>query len=402
MTDAAPPQPVADNADARRDPDSERVARVAVLIVAYNSEQDLEECIGSVLASNDTGVAVRVFLVDNASPDASGKIVRERFPDVDLITLEENLGFAGGNNAGWAHIQRVMPEINHLVLLNPDTAVRDGWLRALVDVMDAEPNVAAAQSMLLLHPSVLESNDVSGHAEAGSKEPTGPALEDELINTAGNRSHFLGFGYTTGYKQSRAATRAQYNASHPIDFPSGAAVMLRAHVIRELGLFDDAFFLYLEDADLGWKLRLAGYELRLTPKSIVLHKYNANAPLRAYYFMERNRWWLLLTYYRLPTLLLLAPALFLMECGQYFFAMIKGVFGQKLRACAAVMSPSSWKLVLRRRRETRRWRRLGDRELTKHYSGVIRFESIDHPLLTYVGNPLFRAYWAVARRLIFW
>jgi GT2 family glycosyltransferase len=292
-----------------------------------------------------------------------------------VLRLERNTGFAGGNNAGWEFAQRMWPDLEFLTLLNPDTRVGEGWLSALAGALDAQPRAAAAQPLLLLHD------------------------RPDRLNTLGNRSHFLGFGHVSHLGEASDPLPAPVPA---MQFPSGAAVMLRAAAVRGLGLFDERFFLYLEDADLGWKLRQAGHELILAPAARVWHKYRGDAPLRAYELLERNRWILLLTYYRWRTLLLLAPALAAMELGQCLFSLLRGVPAQKLRAWGWHLSAESLGHVLRRRREAQRNRRLSDRAFLADFTGRIDFPGLRSPLLRWVANPLFAAYWAVARRLILW
>lgn len=349
--------------------------KVVVLICNYNGESYLHDCLRSLLDSHDPGLDVRILVVDNASKDGSVALVQQHYPGVELLALPSNLGFAGGNNAGWQYIQQHHPDAAFLVLLNMDTVVQTGWLTPLVAHMQENPSVACTQPRLMLHP------------------------QTELINTLGNRSHFLGFGQMTHYRrrfEDMPALRPE------IDFASGAAVMIRAEVLREIKLFDEVMFMYLEDAELGWKCRLAGYASHLVPISVVMHKYRAGTPVRSYYFLERNRWLLLLTHYKLATLVLLLPALLVMELGQVAFAAMQGVLGAKLRAWAWFLRPGNLAHVLGRRSEIQRLRKVRDREFMGGFAGKVEFETVDHPLLRYVGNPLLSTYWQVARAFLFW
>ncbi len=346
-----------------------------VLIVSYNGRRFLDDCLGSVLRSEDPGIRRRVVVVDNASTDGTVEYLTERFPEVDCVASAENLGFAGGNNLGWDHIQRRYPDASYVALLNQDTVVRSGWLAELVAHLDEHPQVACAQAKLMLHP------------------------DTQRINTVGNVSHFLGFGFTSGYGELDSG---QYDAVRTIDFPSGAAFVARAAVLRQLGLFEPLLFLYLEDADLGWKMRLAGWEIAYVPTSAVYHKYEFKGDYRNYYYLERNRLWLLLVYYRVATLVLIAPAILFMEAGQFIFAATKGRLRDKLRSYAFFLNGRNLGRLRSVRRATQARRRISDRQFLESFTGTVQFSELRSPLLRWIANPVLGAYWAVARQAIFW
>lgn len=347
---------------------------VAVLIVSYNGRSDLEQCLASVMSSEDAGLHCRVVVVDNASIDGTPEAVQQ-WPRVELIRASANLGFAGGNNLGWDHIAERYPDTRYLCLLNQDTIVRTGWLSSLANYLERNPQAAIAQAKLLLHP------------------------QTHLINTAGNRSHFLGFGYMTGYGEP---DDGRYDQARSIDYASGAALMVRTDLLRQVGLFDDAMFMHLEDAELAWKARQIGYEVAFVPDAVVHHKYVPDAPLRHYRHLERNRWLLLLTYYKWPTLLLLSPALLLMECGQWLFAARHGLLLHRLGVYLDLLAPSGLARLFRRRREAQDRRGISDHRFTTGFSGTIIFSALQSPILRYLGNPILNAYWQVASRIIRW
>ena len=348
---------------------------VAVLLCSHQGHDDLNDCLGSLFASKDADLHTHIVFVDNGSTDGSGDLMRQRFPQADYIRSVSNRGFTGGNNLGWQHVRQSYPNVRYIVLLNVDTIVQSGYLRTLVDCLEAHPHVGAAQAKLMLHP------------------------DTDRINSAGNRSHYLGFGYLTGYGEK---DQGQYDRSQSIDYASGAAVIIRAELLEQFGLFDEIFYLHLEDTDLSWKLRQVGFDTFFVPDSVVYHKYQPDAPIRYYYYLERNRWILLFTYYRLPTLILLAPALLFMELGQLAFSCRHGKFGEKLRCYGYFMKPSNMALIWRRRCAAQKRRTIGDQQFMTRFSGTIRFETIDSPLLRLIGNPLLGAYWTLVRPLIFW
>jgi GT2 family glycosyltransferase len=348
---------------------------VAVLIVACNGREYLAECLQSVLASHDAPLTRHIVVFDNASSDGTVEFLQQEFPQVHCVESRENLGFAGGNNEGWKYIVEKLPEVRYLCLLNQDTVVEDGWLVPLVQHLERTERVACVQAKLRLWPA------------------------KDKINTLGNRSHFLGFGFTS---HGGELDQGQGDTVRSIDYPSGAAFMVRADLVRKLGLFDPVYFLYLEDAELGWKLRQAGYDVQFQPNSVVYHKYEFKADFRNYYYLERNRWWLLLTYYKLRTLLLLLPALGLMEIGQLGFALRHGCLVKKLRSYGFFLSIRNLRALMQRRREAQARRTISDRRFLRHFIGRIDVPELDTPVIRYVANPLLNVSWTVARMLIWW
>ncbi len=354
--------------------------RVATLIVCFNGKPYLEDCLTSLFAHESPQVHNTVVVVDNASRDGSAEFLAERFPAeryprLVLVHSAENLGFSGGNNLGWSYVREHLKEVRFLALLNQDTVVETGWLEALLEALSEDSASAAAQPKILLDP------------------------ETHLLNTAGNCSHYLGFGFTTGYREE---DRGQYDQPRRLSFPSGAAVVLRCSFIERWGLFDDGMFLYLEDTDLGWRVLQAGLHTVYQPRSRVRHKYRFNDQYTHYYYLERNRWLLLLYHYRLATLLLLAPALVAMEFGQILFAAQHGCLGQKMKAYSYFLHPRNLSKMIRRRCWVQRQRVCGDHHLMAGFLGRLDFQAIQSPLVKYFASPMLAAYWKLIKPCILW
>jgi len=346
--------------------------QVVILICCYNARQHLPQLLGSLTDNHEPRLDQRIVAVDNASTDGTRDYIRAAFPSVDCLRVETNLGFAGGNNAGYDYIRRAYPEARYLVLLNPDTIVPANWLSPLVHALEANPALAAVQPTILLHP------------------------ETHHINTTGGLSHYLGFGMMRDFYQP--ATVAP-EAPRRVNFASGAAMMLRLDVVSSLGLFDDRFYLYLEDADLGWALRQRGYAIEHEPASRIYHKYQPTAPTRHYRHLERNRWLLLLIYYHAGTLAWLAPALALMELGQLAYACQRRLLPAKLASYRELLAPAMRRHVRRRRWAAQHRRVVSDRAMLAHYTARVTVPGGDPWPLRYLANPIFQAYWAVIRGL---
>jgi GT2 family glycosyltransferase len=353
------------------DPSTPRRRRVAVVVVTYQSERHVESCFSSLRSVESGAVEVQVIAVDNGSSDTTVVRIRERFPEVALLALGKNLGFAGASNVG---IERALTEhADFIYLLNPDTTVTPTFLQEAMAVMDRYPSAGAVQSLLLL------------------------ASEPDRINTAGNVVHFLGFGYCGQYREPRCAAPPD---PVPIAFASGAATLLRAEALRRAGLFDPALFLYQEDLDLGWRIRLAGFDNLLAPRSVVFHDYEFSRNSSKYYLIERNRYLVLLKNLSPRSLLALAPAAAAAEVAFVIIAAKDGWLPEKIRAMAQLLRPSLWQHVVRERSRVKALRRRTDREIVALHRSDLTFEGVTSPFIERVANPAMAVVWDLIRRAI--
>jgi GT2 family glycosyltransferase len=321
------------------------MTRAAVIVVTYNSARDVDACFGSLLQARLAGA--EVIAVDNGSSDGTPAALRARYPWVTLIEAGANLGFAAGNDLGIRHALDRGAE--WLYLLNPDTDVDAGFLEEALAVGAADARTAAVQSLLLLHP------------------------ERDRVNTAGNEIHFLGFGYCGYFRAERAAVPRE---AREIAFASGAAALLRASAIREVGGLDEALFMYQEDQDLGIRLRLAGWNARIAPRSVVWHHYAFSRNPGKYFWLERNRYLVLAKNLRLRSLLVIAPFLLLADVALVPVAFAGGWMRQKVRAMAALFSPDLRAHVRRERARVAALRRISDRELAAWFTPALQFEGL--------------------------
>ncbi|MEK7584042.1 MAG: hypothetical protein AAB490_02265, partial [Patescibacteria group bacterium] len=189
---------------------------------------------------------------------------------------------------------------------------------------------------------------------------------------------------------------------HRINYASGAAVILRPLAVQEVSLFEEFMFMYLEDLDLGWRLTLAGWENHLVPGSVVLHKYEFHRGMRQFYFFERNRLWILLKNYRPLTLVLLLPALLLMEVGILLRSVGSEAFTAKVRSYLFFLKGENIREVIRMHKTVAAFRRRSDRQMLDSFSSTILFQPLASPLLTYLVNPVLWAYYQLIRIFIFW
>ena len=212
--------------------------KVTVVIVNWNGEQFLERCLTALLAQ--TVKPYEIILVDNASTDGSLDIAR-RFPTVRLLAQNSNTGFARGNNIA---INAAAEGSEWIALLNPDAFPELRWLEECLLSAQRNPQF-----------------DVFGSKLLNAADPT-------VLDGTGDAYHVSGLVWRTGHGIV-ASILAEYEGE--VFSPCAAAALYRRSALLEVGGFDDDFFCYVEDVDLGFRLRLAGYRCLYVPLSVVHH-----------------------------------------------------------------------------------------------------------------------------------
>jgi N-acetylglucosaminyl-diphospho-decaprenol L-rhamnosyltransferase len=219
---------------------------VAAVIVSYNVRDLLLRCITSLKAD---GVK-QIVVVDNASHDGSADAVAAAEPDVELVRLPRNLGFGSGANRGVARTSTP-----NVLIVNPDVLVDPGSTEALLDVLEQEPDVAIVAPRIETPGRVLYPN--------ARRFP-------DLVDAAGHAFlHFLwpGNPFSRRYKM----LDWDHAAAADVDWVAGTHLLVRRAAWDEVGGFDEAFFMYLEDVDLCWRLRERGWRTRYEPAARVEH-----------------------------------------------------------------------------------------------------------------------------------
>lgn len=348
---------------------------VYIIIVTYDAEKYIKDCLVSVFSFLPKESNVNVVVVDNNSSDNTTEFIKENYPQIKLIENKENLGFAGGNNLGMKYAMD--RGADYIYLLNQDTIVEEDWLNKALSLAESNFQAGAVQSLLMLWP------------------------EKGRINSWGNEIHFLGFGFAGGYRKQLAIDNGQL-ISKEIAYASGAAVLLRVSTLKEIGIFNPEFFMYHEDLDLGWRMNLAGYKILLAPKSIVYHKYEFSRSIKKYYYMERNRFWVLFQNYKWLTLILFLPALMVMNIGLLFSAWRGGWLREEFRAYKYYFNGRAWKNLLDNRKIIQSKRKVKDQEILKLFTGKIDFQDVETLFIKFILNPIFNLYFKICRLIIWW
>ncbi|HMN06979.1 MAG TPA: glycosyltransferase family 2 protein [Flavobacteriales bacterium] len=225
--------------------------KLSVVIVNYNVKAFLEQCLRSVYEAL-LGMEGEVFVVDNQSTDGSVEMVRRKFPEVHVVANQVNVGFSRANNQA---IRMCRGE--YVLLLNPDTVVGEDVFQKVVAFMDANPRTGGLGVKMV---------DGTGRFLPESKRglPTPTVAFFKIIGLSRLFPHSKVFGrYHLGHLPE--------NETAPIEILSGACMFLRRSVLEQVGLLDESFFMYGEDIDLSYRIRLGGYENWYFPEARIIH-----------------------------------------------------------------------------------------------------------------------------------
>jgi GT2 family glycosyltransferase len=266
--------------------------KVAVIIPNWNTRRWLPGCLDGLRAQHFQDF--QVILVDNGSTDDSVAFVQQCYPEVEIICLATNRGFAAAVNAG---IKRADSE--YVVLLNPDTLPRSDWLAHLVKQIEESPIEVAGLSSKMLSLS-----------------------EPGLIDDAGDTFSWYG----SARKRGAGQPAENYTEVEAVFSPCAGAALYRRSFLDEVGEFDEGFDSYLEDIDLGLRGRLLGYRYLFAPEAQILHKSHGAGIGRSRYvfLMTRNRLCLLVK--NIPSTLLVRHSVQLLYGQFYFFLVYKRPF----------------------------------------------------------------------------
>jgi len=247
---------------------------VTVVTVTYDAARLVRTCLDSLARQRLGGLRMEVVVVDNASHDETPDVVAEEYPDVRLVRAPRNLGFAAGNNLALRAVRS-----RYAVLLNNDAVADPDAVRALVEAMDAAADdVAAMAATVLLAARFRAAGPGELEAPDAVRGPDGvwlpdPAGDVRLVNSTGNQVRADGFGEDRGW----LADASRHHPARDVFGFTGAAAVLRMSALRDVGLFDEALFMYYEDTDLSWRLRLAGYRVEHCPGAVVEHVHAASS-----------------------------------------------------------------------------------------------------------------------------
>ncbi len=220
------------------------MTKLAIVILNWNGKKFLEQFLPALVRSLPD--YAEIVVADNASNDDSVRFLKECYPDIRLLEHAHNEGFAQGYNMALAHI-----EAQYYCLLNSDIEVTAHWIEPIIEMMDGNPTIAAVQPKLLSY----------------SKRD-----EFEYAGACGGYIDKYGYPFCRGRVfADLEKDHGQYDTEADIFWASGAALFVRSDVFRTMGGLDPDFFAHMEEIDFCWRIKNAGYKIKVNPASVVYH-----------------------------------------------------------------------------------------------------------------------------------
>ncbi|MEJ7694267.1 glycosyltransferase family 2 protein [Daejeonella sp.] len=242
-----------------------KLPSVSVVILNWNGLNYLQQFLPSVFAS--TYPNLRIIVGDNASTDSSVEFIRANYPQIEVITNDNNYGFAGGYN-------KVLDQIDsdYFILLNSDVEVQPQWIQPVIDLMESDAQIATAQ------PKILSYKEKDKFEHAGA---------------AGGFLDMFGYPFCRGrIFDSVESDNGQYDDVKEIFWASGAALFIKRDKWIEVGGLDADFFAHMEEIDLCWRLKNNGYKVIYCPDSVVYHvgggTLDSENPFKTYLNFRNN------------------------------------------------------------------------------------------------------------------
>ncbi len=333
---------------------------VSVIVVNWNGKEHLEDCFASL--KKQTYASLELLLVDNASVDGSVEYVKGCFPMVNVLVNPENRGFGPAVNRG---VEQAKGE--YVLFLNNDLFLDEQCIEKMVTMIEDEKVGAVV-------PKILYFNNRN------------------RVNSFGNLINYLGLACPK-YIDEEDKTNMQVEET-----ACGGIFLIGKNLFKEVGGFDQEFFMYHEDHDLSWRIRLLGKKLMVNPEAVMYHKYHFSKNPKKFYYSEKNRLHLLLKNYQLKTLFLIFPALVLVELAELCFALTHRWFILKIKSYFEIvlLLPS----ILKKRRVIQSLRRVDDREITRLFVGPLRIGGLKNVLLDRGLSPVLHFYWKLVRNSI--
>jgi N-acetylglucosaminyl-diphospho-decaprenol L-rhamnosyltransferase len=256
---------------------SKQTINTFIVIVNFRTSDLVEQCLETIFAQRDTLNNGKVIVIDNFSQDESAKklhdfvIIKNWQNWIQIVSMPQNGGFAYGCNAGIKYVYANDKTAKYIMLLNPDTLVRDGAIAALVAFMETNPNVGIAGSLIENQDGGVESSAHRFHTAIG-----------DLLDGAR-------LGFLTKFFNQYEVTPPLRSQPHQCAWVSGSSMMIRKQVIDDIGLLDEAFFLYFEEVDFFYRSAKAGWQTWYVPTAKVMHIEGASTGIKE--IKRRPQYW---------------------------------------------------------------------------------------------------------------
>jgi len=345
------------------------IKKVAVIISPNwhdYAEKYIDDCLAGIRAQDYQG-EMKLFITDNETSDKSYDFLRYKMPEAEIWRNQNNDGFAKGCNDS---MKKALAEgFDYIFNLSIHSIMEPSCISQLAAAAESDSRIGAVQALSLLYP------------------------EKDKILSLGNATHFLGFGYCLGYKDKKETVRP---GIRDIFYPSGGSFFLKREILEKVGMFDEEYWMYNEDQELGWRIWLSGFRCVLAPQAVMYSQYNFLRSVSKYYWMDRNRILAILECYDILTLILIAPAFLIMELGLVLFSLQNGSFNEKLKVWNYFLTAKNWQYIKTARARNQQLRKIKDKEIARLITGKIWYQEVGDWKLRLI-NPIFNAYWVLVR-----
>jgi len=352
--------------------------KIGIVLINYKdyATKFLTACRDSLRTQDYPQDLVKIYIVDNAATVESAQYLRINYPEAIVFPRPDG-NYAAANNLG---LRRAIDDgCDYLVTVNMDTEMSPDWLSELVRALDSNPSAAIAQAKILLYPK-------------NAVEKTRPR-----INSLGNVVHFLGFGFTSAYGEPDREIKGYPEIK---GYASGCSFIIRQEVFQEIGGYIEEFYMYHDDLELSLKVRLAGHQIILAPKSVIFHKYEFSRSVSMLYYMERNRYLTLLIFYPVSLLILIGLPGLIMDLGMLLYSALNHWFKTEMKIYDYFGQVENYRKIKAERQKIKALTKNSFYSLAANFSGRIEFQEIANPILSYLVNPIFAAYWWLVKKIV--
>lgn len=352
--------------------------KIGIILVNYQdyAQRFLPACRDSLRAQDYPAELRNFYIIDNASGRESEGYLKNIFPEARILTRPDG-NYAAANNLGF--FRAIEDGCEYLVTVNMDTEMAPDWLTELSRALDDNPEAGIAQAKVLFYPQTEEEK----------KQPR--------INSLGNIINFLGFGFTSGAGEP---DREISGLPEIKGYASGCSFIIRSEIFHLVGGYNEEYYMYHDDLELSLKVRLTGKKIILAPRSVIYHKYEFSRSIQMLYYMERNRYLTILSFYPAYLIFLVGLPGMIMDIGLLFYSLLNGWFGTEMKIYGYFSRYSTYVKIGETRQRLKKLAQVRFSALAKGFSGRIDHQEVGNPLLEYLVNPLFNFYWQLVKKII--
>ncbi|MDB9853979.1 glycosyltransferase family 2 protein [Candidatus Marinimicrobia bacterium] len=321
---------------------ADKKPKVSVIIPHWNGIDVLSECLNSLKKTNYN--SFEIIVSDNASTDDSQIWIKKNHPDIYLIENSKNFGYAGGCNIGAKAASG-----EYLIFLNNDTVQNPDWIKFLVDRLDNNKKIAAAQPKILNY------------------------YKKDVFDYAGGSGGYMDiFCYPFARGRlflEQEIDKNQYSNAQQCFWASGTALIVRKKIFLESGAFEEIFFSHMEEIDLCWRLQAMGHEIWVEPRSLVYHKNAVSLPMNShkkYYLNHRNSLIMIFSNYSILITLYLGSLRLILELIACMYTLLKFDFNH----FTGIVKSIIWILlhplqIIKKRSRFKKIKRVSDKQIMR-------------------------------------